>query len=72
MRSVTTDPLVSRQEVADFLGIPAATLTQWAHNRKGPKYVRIGRHARYAWADVRQWLAEQEQGPREDDGGRAA
>ncbi|RBM16590.1 hypothetical protein DI005_25220 [Prauserella sp. PE36] len=51
--------LATREEVAEYLGVPAATLTQWAHRKKGPRYVRIGRYARYSWEDVESWLAQQ-------------
>lgn len=51
--------LATRQEVADRLGVPPTTLSQWAHRGEGPKYRRIGRHARYDWADVEKWLREQ-------------
>lgn len=60
-------PLATRAEIAAHLGVPVGTLTQWAHKGKGPKYTRVGRHARYRWSDVEAWLATQEQG-----GGRAA
>lgn len=54
--------LASRSEVADYLGVPVATLTRWAYKRLGPRYRIVGRHARYTWADVELWLAEQESG----------
>lgn len=62
-----TRALAARVEVASYLGVPPATLTQWAHKGKGPRYVIVGRHARYRWEDVEKWLSEQQQG-----GGHAA
>jgi excisionase family DNA binding protein len=56
------DRLASRSEVADFLGVPVATLVRWAYTRTGPPYKIIGRHARYRWADVEAWLAQKESG----------
>lgn len=56
------DRLASRSEVADYLGVPAATLTQWAYKRTGPPYKTIGRHARYRWSDVEKWLDSQQVG----------
>jgi hypothetical protein len=53
-------PLASRGEVAEFLGIPPATLAQWAHRSIGPKYMVLGVHARYRWSDVEDWLRTQE------------
>lgn len=54
--------LATRAEVAEYLGVPPTTLTQWAHRDKGPAYVRIGRHARYRWSDVEKWLDQQQRG----------
>lgn len=54
--------LASRAEVAEYLGVPGATLDRWAHRGTGPKYVRVGRHTRYRWADVERWLDAQQQG----------
>lgn len=60
--------LASRAEVAGYLGLPVKTLEQWAYKGIGPRYTRVGRHARYAWSDVDSWLGQQAQG----GGGRAA
>ncbi|MDP9329835.1 MAG: hypothetical protein M3P11_04235 [Actinomycetota bacterium] len=32
------------------------TLEEWAYRRTGPKYLRLGRHARYRIRDVEAWL----------------
>jgi excisionase family DNA binding protein len=52
----------SRREVAEYLGIPLATLERWAYLGKGPAFVKIGRHTRYDWAGVDSWIAAQPQG----------
>ncbi|OOC07544.1 helix-turn-helix transcriptional regulator [Amycolatopsis azurea] len=49
-------PLATREEVADFLRLPARTLEQWAYRGTGPKYTLVGRHARYDWNDVHAYL----------------
>lgn len=51
--------LATRQEVADWLGMREATLSQWAWMGKGPRYRIVGRHSRYRWSDVEAWLDEQ-------------
>jgi excisionase family DNA binding protein len=50
--------LLSADEVAEFLGIPVATLYQWRHKGCGPDAYRVGRHLRYDPATVRAWLQE--------------
>ena len=50
--------LLSVDEVAEFLGIPVATLYQWRHKGAGPEAYRVGRHLRYEPAAVRAWLDE--------------
>jgi predicted DNA-binding transcriptional regulator AlpA len=44
------------------LGIPERTLAQWAYKGTGPRYLKIGRHARYRRADVDTWLDAQARG----------
>jgi len=46
-------------EVAEYLGIPPKTLTQWRYNGTGPRFSKVGRHVRYRWNDVEKWLDEQ-------------
>jgi predicted DNA-binding transcriptional regulator AlpA len=44
------------QDVAEFLGVPVATLYQWRHQGYGPKSRRVGRYIRYDPGDVRDWF----------------
>lgn len=48
--------LLSAEEVAEFLGIPVATLYQWRHKGCGPGAYRVGRHLRYDPSALRSWL----------------
>lgn len=50
---------LSRQELADHLGLPVKTLAQWASKGTGPRYSKFGRHVRYLMADVIDWEREQ-------------
>jgi excisionase family DNA binding protein len=54
-----TRALATPPELAAFLGVPPRTLDQWAYLGKGPQWSRVGRHRRYRWTDVEQWLDEQ-------------
>lgn len=54
-----TRALAKPPEIAQFLGIPPRTLDQWAYRGIGPKWARVGRHRRYRWEDVEQWLDQQ-------------
>ena len=49
--SDTTRALTER-EVADMLGLSAATLRAWRHRGKGPRFLRLGRSVRYLPSDV--------------------
>lgn len=51
------EKLWSVQDLADFLGVPVATVYQWRTKRYGPVGLRIGKHVRYRPADVERWLA---------------
>ena len=58
MKSVVDEPLMTPQEVADFLGLPIATLPTWRAKRNGPRGYRVGKHVRYRREDVEAWLEE--------------
>lgn len=53
-------PLASIEDVSAYLGIPIASLYQWRYLNKGPRAAKVGRHLRYRWADVNEWLDKQE------------
>lgn len=44
--------------MAEWLGVPIATVYQWRTKGYGPKGVKIGRHVRYRLSDVESWLAD--------------
>jgi predicted DNA-binding transcriptional regulator AlpA len=46
------DDLLSAQQLADYLGVPVATVYFWNRVGTGPKRFRAGRHIRYRKADV--------------------
>ena len=50
--------LLTSEEVAEYLGIPVATLYQWRHKGCGPDAYRVGKHLRYDPVAVRAWLEE--------------
>jgi excisionase family DNA binding protein len=52
-------PLMTPQEVADFLAMPVLTLQTWRAKRTGPRVYRVGRHVRYRREDVEEWLERQ-------------
>lgn len=55
--------LLSQSEVAEMLGVSIRTLECWRWRKKGPKYIKVGRLARYKYEDVLAYidhLAEQE------------
>jgi hypothetical protein len=52
----TSDALVDEWAVAERLNVPAATVRQWRYLRKGPRFLKVGRHVRYDPRDVESWL----------------
>lgn len=55
------EPLLTAQDVADYLGVPVATLYTWRYRGDGPPGFRVGRHLRYRWDDVEEWITRQRQ-----------
>ena len=47
--------LLTTEEVAALLKIAPATLVDWRHNQRGPKYYKMGREVRYKLDDVFEW-----------------
>ena len=58
MNRPTVEPLLTIQEVADFLGVPVDTVYRWRSRREGPVGYRVGRHVRYRPSAVEEWLIE--------------
>jgi excisionase family DNA binding protein len=56
--STGADALATVGEVAAFLRVPPKTVYQWRYSRLGPPAYRVGRHLRFRWEDVDEWLAE--------------
>lgn len=50
--------LLTTEEVAAMLQVPAATVKYWRAQRVGPLGFRVGREIRYDQADVEDWLRE--------------
>lgn len=51
--------LLSPQQLAEFLGIPIATVYGWRTRGEGPVGHRVGRHIRFTPEAVARWLDEQ-------------
>jgi excisionase family DNA binding protein len=49
-------PLLTPQQVSEYLHVPLGTLANWRYQGRGPAFVRFGRHVRYRAADVTAWI----------------
>lgn len=64
-------PLMSIEDLAEFLGVPVATIYDWRVGGKGPCGVRVGRHVKFTQADVLAWIdAQREVRPGQSREGR--
>ena len=57
----TPDPdlgprLLTSDELAAWLNVPARTLDMWSYHQKGPRPIKVGKHRRYAVDEVQRWL----------------
>ena len=48
--------LLTQDQVADLLQIPARTLEDWRLRAYGPRFIRLGKRVRYRARDIEQWL----------------
>lgn len=53
------EPLLSIEELSEYLDVPVKTLYDWRLAGKGPCAVHVGRQLRYFVTDVRDWLTQQ-------------
>lgn len=51
-------PLAEPKDIAEFLGTTPRQLAQYRYHGRGPKFIKLGHHVRYRWADVEAWLDE--------------
>ena len=71
MTSAGLDPLLSVEELAQYLGVPVATIYDWRVDGKGPCGIRIGRRVKFATSDVHAWVdTQRESHPGHDSAGR--
>jgi len=54
---VEASNLMTPEEMEHELHISANTLAQWRWMRKGPPWVKVGRHVRYLRDGYQAWLA---------------
>jgi excisionase family DNA binding protein len=52
------DRLLTIEDLAEYLGVPVATLYAWRYHRQGPPGFRVGRHVRYRWVDIEEWISD--------------
>lgn len=55
--------LRSPEQLAEYLGVPLATVYRWRTRGGGPRGVKVGRHVRYRDRDVEAWLESQADKP---------
>lgn len=58
-RPPPNEKLLSQEEAAVVIGVKPTTLSSWRHYGKGPRYVKVGRSARYKLQDIENWLDQQ-------------
>jgi excisionase family DNA binding protein len=51
-----TEPLLSVDEVAAWLGVTVQTLRHWRHVHRGPRSLSVGGVVRYRRSDIEDWL----------------
>lgn len=57
--AVGLEPLLSVEELSEYLGIPVQTIYDWRVHGKGPRAHRVGKRIRFGNSDVRAWTGRQ-------------
>lgn len=63
LRAHAHDPLLSVEQAAEFLGVSAYTVRQWARERRIPA-IRLGRYWRFRQSSLDAWIQAQERAGR--------
>ncbi len=50
--------LLTVDDLAEYLGVPVATIYAWRYHRQGPPGFRVGKHLRYRWTDIEEWISD--------------
>ena len=53
------EPLLSIEELAEYLHVPVTTIRDWRTDGKGPCAIKVGGRVRFATSDVLAWLLQQ-------------
>ena len=53
------EPMLSIDELAEYLGKPVRTIYDWRLSGRGPRAVHVGRALRFRVCDVQAWLDAQ-------------
>lgn len=53
------EPLLTTEDLAEYLQVPLKTIYDWRTNGTGPTAYKFGRHLRYRACDVEAWIADQ-------------
>jgi len=54
---------LSVTELAEYLGLPVATIYDWRAHGRGPVGHRFGKHVKFAVSDVAAWVEAQRDRP---------
>jgi len=56
------DHFLTVKEVSVLLNVPVATMRQWRHRGRGPKFTKMEGSIRYRLSAVRKYIADNERG----------
>ena len=51
-----SERLLNESEVADMLGVTVSCLRRWRYERRGPRFIKLGRLVRYPARDLADWI----------------
>lgn len=51
--------LLTAEELAQLLGVPRSTISQWRWKGQGPRGIKVGKHLRFRQEDVDAWIEAQ-------------
>jgi predicted DNA-binding transcriptional regulator AlpA len=60
------DRMLDTKEAAAFIGIGVSTLYQWRTEKRGPRYIDLGKRIIYRESDILLWLESKTRDPEKE------
>jgi predicted DNA-binding transcriptional regulator AlpA len=58
LKMQTMDRLIDQKAVSEIMGVSTKTLEYWRWKKIGPKFLKVGKLARYLESDIQEFISQ--------------